>query len=223
MDIASFANLDFGTKPTTASLELISVMIDPKLVLSDYAVAYLHELQRRNSTRLQDVELSEEDLNDYFLGLLKLRVDMVKGVCKVWREAKQLLIPSWIEFTLSQIGEVIDTDYGFHFIPEFEYDLDLQRMFDVSSKLRVFQTDGIVLHQDAFPRDTHGDKDTMSMVVIDNYVYAMNKDAHPICSYVSAFLGMKLKEETAFKLLYRVRYDDVNFIRTMLMAGGDVF
>lgn len=218
-----FAELNFGTKPTTASFETISVKIVPEVMLADYALAYANEFHRRNPVKAEAVNLTKEELQDYFTGLLIIRVQYVNGACKVWREAKQLLIPTWIEFTLSQIGKVVDADRGLCFVPTIEGIVDISKLLAVSDKLRSFLPDGISLHKDAFPRSTEGDVETMSMAVIGQYVYSQSKDAHPISSYVASFLGFKLQEEAAYKMLYRVRYDDIEFIRAMLLREETMY
>lgn len=218
-----FANFNFGTKPTSASFELISVEINPKMMLNDYAKAYVQEFHRRNPARAEAVGLTEEELYDYFVGLIAIRIESVNGGCKAWREAKQLLIPSWIEFTLSQIGEVVDVDRGLRFIPTLNHPVEIDKLLTVSDKLRAFIPDGVSLHKDAFPRGTEGDPETMSMAIIGQYVYSQSKDAHPIASYVASFLGFKLMEEATFKMLYRVRYDDISFIKSMLLREESVF
>lgn len=218
-----FAELNFGTKPTTASFETISVKIVPEVMLSDYAQAYVNEFSRRNPVRAEAVGLTKEELHDYFTGLLIIRIQYVNGACKVWREAKQLLIPTWIEFTLSQVGKVVDADRGLCFVPTIDGEVDISSMLTVSDKMRSFLPDGISLHKDAFPRSTEGDLETMSMAILGEYVYSQNKDAHPISSYVASFLGFKLQEEAAYKMLYRVRYDDVQFIKNVLLREETVY
>lgn len=223
MNVESFSTMNFGTKPTTSELETIAVEIDPKLMLHDYARAYAMEFYRRNPVRAEAVNITEEELAEYFTSLVALRVQCVQGKCKLWREAKALLIPAWVEFTLSQIGEVVDTDRGLRFIPTFEKDVDIDAMLSTSNKLRSFIPDGVVLNKDALPRGIEGDYETMSMAIIGNYVNSQSKDSHPIASYVAAFLGFKLLEETSFKMLYRVRYDDVQFIKRSLLTEGAIF
>lgn len=220
---ASFSNLDFGTKVTTSGLEVIGVTINPDLIINDFAQAYANELYRRNPVRAQAIAITVEELQAYFTGLIAIRVESVYGSCKVWRQAKQLLIPAWIEFTLTQVGEVLDTDRGFRIMPKFEYEYDLDAMLTTSDKLRAFISDGLVLLKDAFPRETTGCVETMSMAIIDAYVQSMDKESHPIASYVAAFLGFKLQEETAFKMLYRSRYDDIEFIRAMILREGSLY
>lgn len=223
MNKESFAKINFGTKPTTTQLEKIVVTIDPDLMLNGYASAYTNELQRRNPTRFAAVNITEDELNYYFKGILAIRVESVNDVCKVWREAKQLLIPSWIEFVISQVGEFVDTDRGLFFTPSFTFEYDMESLLNISDKLRAFINDGVTMSKDAFPRGKGGDYETMSMAIINDYVQSQSKDSHPIASYVAAFLGFKLQEEAAFKMLYRVRYDDVAFIRTMLLREGTIF
>lgn len=219
----SFPNLNFGTKPTTVGLEVIEVTINPDLLISGYADAYSKELYRRNPGRAQQVNLTADNLYSYFKGCLAIRIESLTGNCKVWRQAKSLLIPAWIEFTLSQVGVVIDTDRGLRLQPTFSYDYDINELLETSNKLRSFMADGLVLNRDAFPRSDEGDPDTMSMAIIDGFVQSQSRDAHPITSYIAAFLGFKIKEEAVFKLLYRVRYDDVNFISSMLLREGSIY
>lgn len=219
----TFESINFDTKPTTVQTETVEVTIDLGLMVNDYAKAYAAELQRRNPVRFDATGITVEDLESYFKGLIAMRVASVRGKFPEWRDAKALYIPAWIEFTMTSIGEVYDTDRGLRIIPSCTEKYDLNAMMDISNKLRVFKADGVVLLRDAFPRTADGDSDTMSMAIINDYVCAMDKTAHPIASYVAAYLGFKIKEEAAFKMLYRVRYDDVEYIRTMLMSEEKLF
>lgn len=211
-------NLDYGTKPSYGTLTTINVIINDDVMLGDYGKAYAAELYRRNPLRAEQANLTADELTKYFTQILALRVQYIHDKCKLWRQIKQLNIPTWIQFVISQIGQVIDYDYGLQMIPEFDAEIDLEFLLDVSLRLESFKSDGITMHKDAFPRKKEGDKDVMTMTMIDGFIYSMKVTSHPIDSYVSAFLGMKLMEEQAFKILYRVRYDDVNFIRQMLMS-----
>lgn len=222
-------NFDFGTKPTTDQLEEIKVEIHPDLMIGDFGIAYAKELMRRNPVKFEAWVISREseeldhlsavakELTEYFTGLIQIRVDSVVSSVPKWREAKKLYIPTWIQFTLTQIGEVVDTVRGLRFTPAMSETYDINNLLVTSDKLRAFIVDGVSMHLDAFPRDREGDKDLMGMAIIDGYVRSMSELPHPIYSYVSAFLGAKLESEAAFKMLYRVRYDDVEFIRSMLM------
>lgn len=211
-------NLDYGTKPTTGKLETVNVEIDPKIMINDFGAAYASELHRRNPLRADQTNLTSEELTEYFTQILALRVQYIHDECKVWRQIKQLNIPTWIQFVISQVGRLIDYDFGLKVIPQLDYQIDLNFLLNVSIRLEAFKSDGVTMHKDAFPRSKDGDKDVMSMALIEGFVYSRTKDAHPLQSYVSAFLGLKLIEEQTFKILYRVRYDDVDFIRSMLMT-----
>lgn len=215
-----YINLDFGTKPGATKLEIIEVSIDPALILSDFATAYYKELMRRNSIKAEACKITVDELSSYFTGLIKMRVLSVSEAgLKDWRVAKALFIPSWIEFSISRIGEVIDNVRGLKFIPVMDdTTYDLKEMLETSSKLQTFTVDGVVLHKDALPRSNEGDIETMSMAIVDGYVKGQDKYSHPVSSYVAAFLGFTLKKELDFKMLYRVTYDDVDFIREMLVA-----
>ena len=217
-----FSELNFGTKPTSVRMEKVEVAVNLDEMVGDFGRAYAKELNRRNPVRYQTSGLSEDELSDYFKNLIAMRIASVNDKFPEWRVAKALLLTAWLEYTMTCVGEVIDSDRGLDIIPVCSEQYDMTKALETSAKLRVFKADGLVLLQDAFPRTKEGDVDTMSMAVIGDYVYSQNKEAHPIASYVAAYLGFKLKEEAAFKMLYRVRYDDIDYIHTMLLNEESV-
>lgn len=215
---------DFGTKPNTLRLEKIEVKVNPQRMLKDFALAYERELYRRNPIRANEAKLDQEQLYKYFCGLLALRIQSIKGESKFWRQAKNLAIPAWVQFTLATVGQVFDYDRGLELIPTMDdTSVDMSFMLSTSSTLLAFEGDGVHLLLDAMPRDTKGDAEVMSFALIDDYVMGMAKTAHPISSYVAAFLGFELQKGAAFNALYRVRYDDIEFIKSMLMSTKEVF
>lgn len=221
MSIENFANMDFGTKVSTVALDEICVIIDPSAMLGDFAQAYVDELYRRNPTRATSIGMSKEEIEAYFTGLLAIRVESVNGVCKCWREAKQLYIPSWIEAVISKVGMVTDVERGIIFKPVLSVTYDLTEMLATSTKLQAFVADGVTMHKDAFPRSNDGDKDVMMMAIINGYVMSVAV-THPFASYIAAFLGLKLRQEEALSVLYRVRYDDFNFVKAMLLQEESI-
>jgi len=213
-----YQKLNFGTKPTTVDYQEIKVTVNPQVIMKDYAQAYLRELNRRNPDRGKEVGLTEEELFSYFTGLLSLRIQCINDVCKEWRRAKSLYIPSWIEFNLTMVGTVIDRDRGLKFTPVMDMACDIQQLLVTSEKLAMFIPDGVVLHKNAMPREKEGHPDVMGMIILQNFIVSQTKLPHPIASYAAAFLGLKLEQEKNFAILYRIRYDDIGLIRDELIA-----
>ena len=60
----------------------------------------------------------------------------------------------------------------------------------------------------------------MTTALIADYVRATKELAHPVTTYLTAFLGLKLREENAFKVLYRVQYDDLSYLAQALDSEG---
>lgn len=83
-----------------------------------------------------------------------------------------------------------------------------------SYKLSKYR-DGLQMVQNAMPRDFKGDPDVMSCAVINDYVRSLKQDTHPASAYVAAFAGFQLVEQTSLAALYRIQYDDTNFIQGM--------
>lgn len=225
---SEFQNLNFGTTVTTSEYQNIEVEIDPHVMMDDYAIGLVHDLERRNPIRFDTVskQLQSEgyDLQELFKSyvsdLARLRVQMVKRTCKVFREAKLLGVPPYVQFALSQIGMIYDPDHGKMFTPsmnEEKLELTMDQMFKATEVLRTFESDGVVSFYDAFPRDQMGDRETMSFAIIDGFVKSPEKFTHPAKSYIAVFLGMKLRQESELKALYSVRYDNIDFVKRMLM------
>ena len=219
---SKYEALDFGTTPTTSELLEVKVMLSPETMVKPYAKSYHNELYRRNPVKAQAVGLTEDDLYFYFSQLLLIRVQQVNDTLMYWRQAKALYIPDWIQFTLTQVGYAIDRNKGFKFVPVLDGEVDMNKCLDISNRIQSFEIDNVGMSHDAFPRETSGDLDTMSMAVIDGYVKGVNV-SHPISSYVSAFIGAKIMEEQAFSMIYRVRYDDVDFIAHMLLNTKEIY
>lgn len=223
MDTTKSYSFDFGTRPTTTKQEEVVVNLDTATMIDDYAKAFVVELRRRNPVRAAECNITVDEMKYYLSGLLRIRIESIAYDCACWREAKSLWIPCFYEFVLTEVGIVVDVDRGLKIIPSFDFTYDIKELMNISDKLRLFRNDGINLVRDAFPREAEGDAETMGMAIVGDYVMSMSKDSHPIAAYVAAFIGMKLREEATFKLLYRIRYDDVSFIRSMLLGEETLY
>lgn len=219
-----FDKLDLGTVVTTTNVEDFYVTVDPTIMMNDYADAVLHELERRNPLKYQAaIKQFGSDVTDvahaYMAGLLAIRCESIQGECKVWRQAKQLVMTAVVQDALSCLGIIVDRAHGYRIIPQLkcqiEYDMNILLMF--SSFLENFESDGLKLFKDAFPRSVYGDEDTMSCIIAENEeVMSFKVDAHPSFSYIAAFLGLKVFN-SSHSLRYDVRYDLLSYISFMLI------
>lgn len=92
----------------------------------------------------------------------------------------------------------------------------------ISEKISQFYDD-LCIVQDAMPRDNTGNVDVMSTALIAGYMRSINPVTHVAATYVSAFLNMKLRQETAFQALYRVQYDDIGYIVSALSTQKGLY
>lgn len=227
-NVAAFNTLDLtGTKPISVPTETIHVEVTSDNLLGNYAKAFVAEAYRVAPLRAEQVKLTEEEVQNYCEFLLYQRVLCATNECKDFRKLKVLYIPVWIQYNLSMIGLVDIRDKGLRLVPTMaEPKMTLDEAYVVSEKIGSFERD-LQIVQDAMPRDFHGDKDVMSTALIAGYVRAIEKVEHVASTYVTAFLGMKLREEAAMSVLYRVQYDDVGYIANVLttdkrIVGGVV-
>jgi len=221
-----FKDLNYGTKVSTSKLDTIEVRINPDLMVKDYAKATVLEMYRMNPIKFEGLSITEEDVYYYFSQLLSLRIQQVNGQKVPWRLMKSFCAPAWIEFSLTNIGEVILADLGLRFIPvesESPAAYSEERMLSISSALRSFEREGLAIVVNVFATSVNGDPEVMTLCILDGYVHGMNVNSHPVKSYVASFLGQTLVKEQSFKVLYRVRYDDIHYVASTLLNDPKVF
>lgn len=218
-NVSAFSTLDLtGAKPTSGPLETIEVEISSESLLDSYAKAFVSESRRVAPLRAEQVGLTVEEMSKYCAFLLYQRVLCVRGECELFRKLKVLYIPVWIQYNISLIGEVVIRGKGLKFVPTMaKPDMTFEEALAVSEKVGSFEDD-LQIVQDAMPRSVQGDINVMTTAMIAGYVRAIEPVAHVAYTYVTAFLGMKLKQEAMFKVLYRSWYDDVDTIAALLTA-----
>lgn len=224
--IATQFQMDYGTKVSTSSLETIQVVIDPEVMVRPYASATLTEMHRMNPLKFETLDITEEELFWYFSELVRLRIRQVLNRKVPWRFMRTLHMPAWIEFSLTGIGEVILADQGLRFLPaenEAGDSVDQEKLAKISDILRSFERDGLAVVTNGFAPSINGDAEVMTLCILDGYVRGLDAKSHPVKTYVAAFLGQKIVQENAFKVLYRVRYDDVQFIAASLLHDPKVY
>lgn len=221
---ASFVNLDLGTtKPTTVPMETINVVINGDLV-SDYGRAFVSEAKRVNPLKAEQVNLTAEEVDAYSRYLITKRIESIHGNCDEFRKLKVLYIPVWIQYNLAMIGRVVMRDRGLTINPieEEPSSMTFEEAIKISEKIGAFEDD-LQIVQDAMPRSSDGDRDVMSTALIADYVRSLTPVTHVASTYITAFMGMRLKEESAMAVLYRVQYDDVQYIATALTSQRGLY
>lgn len=225
IDYAPFQSLDLGTtKPTSVPQEVIEIQISADNLIGSYGQAFVNETYRVNPLRAEQVNLTAKEVTDYCHYLLVKRVEVINDTCTDYRKLKTLYIPSWIQYCLAMVGQLKLREYGLLITPVIEETdtITFDEAVLISEKIGAFENDlQVVL--DAMPRDKAGNKDVMSTAMVADYVRAIKPVEHVAATYVTAFLGMKLKEELAFQVLYRVQYDDIGYVASVLTHAKGLF
>lgn len=222
---ALFKGLDIGSsKPTSIPNENVEVEIGSETLFGAYAKAFVAEARRVNPLRMEQIGLTVEEVEKYSQFLLERRIAFVNETCDNFRKLKSLYIPSFIQYNLAMVGKLILRDDGLTLIPVYvgPKTISLEKAYVISEKIGSLEND-LQIVQDAMPRDVLGDVDVMSTALIAGYVRSIKPVEHVASTYVTAFLGMKLRQEAAFAVLYRVQYDDLNFISTALTTQKKLF
>ena len=215
-------NLNLDVKPTSVQNETVEVIVNPSDLLASYAKNFVNEALRKHPLLAEQVSLTDTEVQEYAKYLLRQRVEHVNGNRKSARFVNLLYVPVWIEYTISNVGKLIIRDLGLTFVPK--WDENLTTITDseakaISERIAMFE-DVLQIVKNAFPNDDIGDQDLMTTALIADYVRATKELAHPVTTYLTAFLGLKLREENAFKVLYRVQYDDLSYLAQALDSEG---
>lgn len=209
--------------PVPVKMEPVGVQVSGDFVFH-FARAFIAECHESKPLFAAKDEYlpTEQEMIDYVAFILEQRILCVHGKCTLWRKLKQLWIPSWIQFCITNIGEVRLKEFGLVLTPEWKPTdgrpaLTFEQALIISEKIGMY-SDRLSMVRDGFPRSIDGDVEVMSMVVIDGQVRSFKSDNHPLFSYVSGFLNMRLVRETVFKSLYRMSYDDIELILSALRS-----
>lgn len=222
---ALFKGLDIGSsKPTSIPNENVEVEIGSETLFGSYAKAFVAEARRVNPLRMEQIGLTVKEVEKYSQFLLERRIAYVSETCTDFRKLKALYIPSFIQYNLAMVGKLILRDDGLTLIPVYvgPKTISLEEAYAISEKIGSLEND-LQIVQDAMPRDVLGDVDVMSTALVAGYVRSIRPVQHVASTYVTAFLGMKLRQEASFAVLYRVQYDDLNFISTALTTQKKLF
>lgn len=216
--MTDFTNMDLtGVGPTSVPMETIKVNIDPAVMVDDYARAFVRELQRINPRRFEQCPITDDEMIKYCRYILTQRIACVSDNCKDWRAIKNLWIPVFIQYAISLVGIVEIYDRGLRLEPVIEEatEMSLSEALELSNRIGLYSND-VQVRLDAMPREKRGDRDTMSCALIAGYVRTISPVEHPVATYIAAFMGFTIQKESVFSVLYRVQYDDLEFIRSAI-------
>lgn len=193
-------------------------------LIGDFAKAFVNETYRVNPLRAEQVKLTAEEVQQYAHYLMTKRIQVVNNDCPDFRKLKVLYIPSWIQYCLAMVGRLVRRDIGLMIVPEMETPstMSFEEAVKISDRIGAFEDDLQVV-KDAMPRSIDGNEDVMSTALVADYVRAIKPVQHVASTYVTAFLGMKLKQEMAFQALYRVQYDDFEYVASVLTSAKEIF
>lgn len=211
-------------QPVATDFEEIVISINPSDFLEGYSRAFISEAQRLNPLMFEAHPLTEEEITSYSTYLISERINSVHHRCPNWKNLKLLWIPDWIQYVISLIGTFTNYEFGLKFIPVMDESIkpiSIQEAYEISKKLSLF-SNTLGMHRDAMPRGDEGDEDVMSCALISNRIRATKRLTHPESSYVAAFAGLTLRKEAALNILYRVSYDDINYIRNDFLSNRKI-
>lgn len=215
-----FMTIDLGVSQEHPTKVLtVEVTVDPSILMPEYAKAYVERMYRRNYDKATRVNLTADELTEYFTYLVTKRIQCVYNKCSDFRQLKLLYIPVYVQFALSLIGIAWDREQGIKFQPALIGCDDIANpdigtfaeMLEISDKLASFESE-ISLVRDAMPRDSQGDLNFMSTALIGEYVSSQRKLDHVAITYITTFLNMRLKQEADLAILYRREYGNRELI-----------
>jgi len=206
---------EFGLdRPTAKPLLVIDVEISAENLFSEYSKMFILECAREEPLLAKEVKLTSAEILKYCEYLVYKRVEIVNETITDFHKVRQLYLPFWIEECLAHVGKVWIRELGFLLTPVYDAEtISYEEARIISDRLSYF-AESVDMANKVMPRATEGNADVMSLALIAAEVSGMNKRSTPRGAAISRFLGLKLLQESAFAILYRVNYGDVKTVAT---------
>lgn len=214
------------TKPVAAPMITIEVEISLAVLVGQYVKAFVRKTRNANSYLAEQHPINAQDLKRYIAFLVKTRIDIVSEAFTMpIHKLSPLWIPVYVQWALSNIGRCVIRERGITLVPVFSEKqvsesgdsevikpMTYAEAIQFSTETLDLWSSEIAMVQKAMPKDIGGDVDVMSCALIENKVRGLHSGIIPARTYVSAFLGMKIRKENAFGVLYRTEYADIAFL-----------
>lgn len=228
-----------NTQTKAAKLEQVPVKMD-LLLFEQFAKGLEADLKRRNWQLFDKSGISVDDLFKYLALPLVYRISDFEGVPKhetnsfkyygdlPRHQVNNLNYPFWIEHVVAQVGIAVDYDYGLKFVPqlilneEVQLTLSREKIIDIHHLLGAYEEHGLAVVTNVLPKGTEGNIDVMAMTIIEDIVKSY-KHLHPAGSYVAAFLGNKIAQAKEWSALFRVSYEEVEYIKTQFQISSHLY
>lgn len=160
-------------------------LIEKYCEIEYYAIEYA--LRKVVST----VEFTKKEFVQYCKTLLASRIEYVLGGKPTVYPTDHIMVPSFLENILMQIGEAMDLSLGIRILPKkiTLTPMSLENMRKIS--MRLESLDG---YEGGFgyPRDKTGSWDFMTMTLVNNDIRRHDAQAHPVYALMAAVVGPKL-------------------------------
>lgn len=218
------------SKPIPATHHQVVVELHMTDMANAYVQGILFEMARVMPNQWDMMPISSEEMHNYIIYIISERVKAIHGSCANWRADKELWIPSFIQYLISQMGEVFVADKGILVTCELadKVDYSLEDALKVNQKLRLYAEEMKSFHQDAFPRGKEGSLDFMVTAVIEGVVRSLSVLSHPAVTLLTAFTDMRVVRvddqdaDSVFLERYDQRYDEVPYIKSVFSSQAGV-
>jgi hypothetical protein len=210
----------------TTAIDMIRVKVDltPSDLFTDLASAYFAEVTRITRFENKVSTINEESMLKYFQTLLYLHVQNVNSRVKTeYNKVKyNAIIPTPIYTLLTQIGEVVDKNFGLKFYPSFEIDstelLSPSEMIDFGYELLRMENLGLKLTTNGLPSsNTSGELGFMGAYAYENEVRSYRHD-NPVYGFYAAMFKTKGIEQALGISALRVRYGYIDHYKSLIQV-----
>lgn len=167
------------------------------------------------------VKLTAEEAESYMRFILVQRIKYLNGEKVNSALLSELMVPAFFYLALKCIGLFEDPETGFSFRPTTSETSDLSEddVRTIGVKFARLK-DAYASVKGVWIRTKEGDPDVMRMACVREQVVSMSPTAHPIRTYLAAFLDAKISEEIEKRGIYRLQYDAISTILHIMQGEG---
>lgn len=194
---------------------IVEVQIEVSDLFFDAAQMYSLEADRvMRFTSNTNFQITADEFASYFQTLLYLRIMRVNGqetaVTREYRnDMRQYCVPAFMSTLIDSIGKATDNDFGFTFIPKTNIVatslMPADEMRNISKKLSVLNTEGLVCVETGISMAITGDLSTMATFSVSQDVRSYKKN-HAIYGFYAAFFNHTILNDAMDPSNLRIRY-----------------
>lgn len=175
-----------SVSPSYIEWQNVDVCFGHSDLLVDYSAALVDSVL----VELDSFQLNAQEVEEYLLTLLWIRVNYVNDRVSLVREyTRDVVVPAFWSQYLEQVGTVTLDDFGLKLSPQMDYEPLSAEVFNQRTIIMRKLSRTTISYAKQLPRDRRGSEKFMTLQRIDNNIVSHRNDVEPWTAFCGAFVA----------------------------------